>query len=216
MPEQYPTRRSSMRHPDHDYRSPGAYFVTICAYRGHSIFGQIVDGKMVLNPMGEIALACWQAIPTHFPQVGLDESVIMPNHSHGVLWIDEQGVEWAVESSEALEHGTGTIYPRTGTIYRARTRIQGDSSRRFGESVAGSLSVIVGTFKAAVTRQAHKDGLIPGGPIWHRNFWDHIIRDAHALDRIRTYIRTNPARWVQDQLHPQAAPNQWNQFWSDE
>ena len=52
------------------------------------------------------------------------------------------------------------------------------------------------TFKAAVSRQAVKDGLITRGrPIWQRGYYDHIIRDAVAHERIAHYIRNNPANW---------------------
>ena len=35
-----------------DYRQPGAYFVTICAYRRQYLFSNVVDGRMVLNQYG--------------------------------------------------------------------------------------------------------------------------------------------------------------------
>ena len=36
-------------------------------------------------------------------------------------------------------------------------------------------------------------------PLWHRGFWDRIIRDDRELTAIRDYIRTNPMRWTEDQ-----------------
>jgi REP element-mobilizing transposase RayT len=46
--------------------------------------------------------------------------------------------------------------------------------------------------------------------LWQRGFWDHVIRDEADLNRIRTYIQMNPARWQTDQLHPDAPPNRFN------
>ena len=40
---------------------------------------------MVLSELGEIALTCWEAIPSHFPSVELDVSIVMPNHVHGII-----------------------------------------------------------------------------------------------------------------------------------
>jgi len=84
--------------------------------------------------------------------------------------------------------------------------------RAFGGSIGGSVSSIIGSYKAAVTREATRCGLIPGPPMWHGRFWDRIVRDEQELGRIREYIRLNPARWIEDQLHPAAPPNRFNQW----
>jgi REP element-mobilizing transposase RayT len=49
-----------------------------------------------------------------------------------------------------------------------------------------------------------------GLPVWHRNYYEHIIRDAAELNKIRLYIQTNPESWGEDQLHPTAPPNRFN------
>jgi REP element-mobilizing transposase RayT len=176
--------RRTIRYAGFDYAQPGAYFVTFCAAKGREVFGRIQDQTMVLNPLGQIAQDCWSAIPEHHPYVELDEFVIMPNHGHGVVVI--------VERSDA---GTAS------------------KSRMFGESIKGSLSTIVATYKAAVTRTARRQGLLPAdASLWHGRFWDHIVRDEADFARIRDYIRNNPARWVEDQLHPQAPPNRFNRW----
>jgi len=51
-----------------------------------------------------------------------------------------------------------------------------------------------------------------GVPFWQRNYWEHIIRNEASLDRIREYIENNAARWAEDQLHPEAPPNPFNQW----
>ncbi len=52
-PDQH--HRRSLRLPGYDYSQPGAYFVTICAYQRQCIFGEIIDGQMVLNQYGAMA-----------------------------------------------------------------------------------------------------------------------------------------------------------------
>ncbi|HNI03442.1 MAG TPA: hypothetical protein PL010_02345 [Flavobacteriales bacterium] len=62
--------------------------------------------------------------------------------------------------------------------------------------VPNSLGHIMQTFKAAVSRQAVKDGLVARGtPIWQRGYIEHIIRNGASHDRIANYIRNNPANW---------------------
>ncbi len=45
---------------------------------------------MGLSKIGSRAWECWQEIPQHFPFVMLDAFVVMPDHVHGVLWIDKR------------------------------------------------------------------------------------------------------------------------------
>ncbi|HXH21327.1 MAG TPA: transposase [Dehalococcoidia bacterium] len=76
-------RRNSLRLRGYDYRTPGAYFVTICTEgRRPVLLGAQVHGTVE---------ACWAAIPSHFPHVQLDAFVVMPNHIHGILHLLDHG-----------------------------------------------------------------------------------------------------------------------------
>src|SRR5467141_1423347 len=75
--------RRSLRLRSHDYSSPGAYFVTICA--SSHLFGRVRSARMMLSRFGEIARLCWMSIPRHFPHVRIDAFVVMPDHVHGIL-----------------------------------------------------------------------------------------------------------------------------------
>jgi REP element-mobilizing transposase RayT len=72
------------------------------------------------------------------------------------------------------------------------------------------LGAIVRSFKSAATRRINQLRDVPGTSFWQRSYWEHIIRDEQSLNRIREYIETNPARWSEDQLHPDAPPNPFN------
>lgn len=89
---QYHHRRS-IRLKGYDYTQAGAYFLTLCTKDRTCLFGDIVDGLMVLNVAGRVVDEYWKAIPSHFPQVELDTFVVMPNHIHGVLRIRAVGAK---------------------------------------------------------------------------------------------------------------------------
>lgn len=72
-----------------DYGRDGAYFITICIQDRNCYLGNVVNGKMELTGIGEIAQSCWQEIPQHFPFVQLDSFVVMPNHVHGIIIIEK-------------------------------------------------------------------------------------------------------------------------------
>jgi putative transposase len=72
-----------------DYASPGYYFITICTKNREDYFGEIKNEKMCLNEIGDIAQKFWLEIPNHFSNVTLDEFIIMPNHVHGIVIIND-------------------------------------------------------------------------------------------------------------------------------
>ena len=72
--------RKSIRLPGHDYSSAGAYFVTICTQNREYLLGKIIDNLEKLNEIGKMILWHWRRIPSHFPNVKLDEIIVMPNH----------------------------------------------------------------------------------------------------------------------------------------
>ncbi len=84
-----PSRRLSLRLPDYDYATPGAYFITICVKDRECRFGEISDGQMHLNRSGRIAENTWQQLNRHYPAITLGEFVIMPNHFHGLIWLGD-------------------------------------------------------------------------------------------------------------------------------
>ncbi len=75
-------RPRSIRLRGYDYRSAGAYFVTVCADHKQVLF---VDDRVAAAVAG-----VWLALPEHFGHLRLDEFVVMPNHVHGILWITHQ------------------------------------------------------------------------------------------------------------------------------
>ncbi|MFZ6037670.1 MAG: hypothetical protein ACOYU1_05445 [Bacteroidota bacterium] len=80
--------RHSIRLQGYDYAQPGVYFITIVAHDRKCLFGEIVNGDMRMNECGEMAQQCWLEIPNHFPQTQLDEYIIMPDHIHGIIIIN--------------------------------------------------------------------------------------------------------------------------------
>jgi putative transposase len=84
----YPQRRNVRLH-NYDYTWQGTYFVTICTHDKQSLFGNITDSIMSLNPCGAMADSVWQDIPQHYPEVKNDIFIIMPNHVHGIIIIQD-------------------------------------------------------------------------------------------------------------------------------
>jgi REP-associated tyrosine transposase len=161
---------------ERDYSHPGFYFVTICANYKRSIFGGVIRRNVDLTPAGRIVHESWIAIPSHFVRVNLHSFVVMPNHFHGILQIAEIRLAQHAVPLQGNQHGA--------------------SAR------PGSLSVIVRSFKAEVTRRARLE-LNWKGEIWQRNYFDRVIRDGRELADVSRYIEENPMKWEWDQENPQ-------------
>jgi putative transposase len=168
--------RHSIRLKEHDYTQPGAYFITICTKQRQCLFGDIVAGEMQLNNIGKIAFNYWQEIPDHFSHIELDAFVVMPNHLHGILLITHRPSR--VQDSCA------------------------STTEQFGKPVTGSISTVIRTYKAAVSRQINIIWNTKGLSIWQRNLYEHIGRDEKSLNNIRQYIIENPQRWARDLENP--------------
>ncbi len=169
--------RRSIRMKGYDYSQPGGYFVTVVARQRECILGEILDGEMLLSAFGQVADECWCAIPGHFPNVELGAHVIMPNHLHGIIAITVVGAQQCCA-------------PTTITMSTHKTNVN-----------PGSLGAIIRSFKSATSFRINQ--LYNFAPIWQRNYYDHIIRNADEANRIHLYIEANPANWPTDEENPQ-------------
>ena len=84
----FPQRRNIRLH-SYDYSWQGAYYVTICTHNKQSLFGNIVENRMSLNPYGVIADSSWKDIPRYYPEVRNETFITMPNHVHGIIVIQD-------------------------------------------------------------------------------------------------------------------------------
>lgn len=87
-----PNRRS-IRLKGYDYSQPGCYFITICCQDRKHRFGEIQNGKMILNANGNIAAAEWEKLKERFPNIKHGAFVVMPNHIHFIIIITQSVVQ---------------------------------------------------------------------------------------------------------------------------
>ena len=218
MSQDFPNRRS-IRLKYFDYASEYAYFVTICTYGRMNLFGQIMDGTMVVNDFGGIVETTWHDLPNHIAGIELDEFVIMPDHFHGIISIvvgagSKPARIMPHKPARIMPHKPARIIPMDANIraglepmdanIRAGlepmdTNIRAglepmDTNIRAGLEPAPTgtpLSEIVRQLKTFSARRINK---MRGSssPVWQRNFYEHIIRNENDLNHIREYIIHNP------------------------
>ena len=223
MPYNLPQRKSP-RATWHDYNG-GRYFVTFYTKNHDLYFGDVVDGRMELSEIGEYALQCIEKIPEINDNVAVPEFVVMPNHVHMIIIVDNP-IEWPDDEQlskfdqrlpqwDSPTNPTGNDSPDGGFVglsYHG-SRNQGsrweepiidDSRLDRNEEMqrrsycCGRLSRIIGQYKSAVTKYAIEHD-IPFA--WQPRYHDHIIRNQLEMNHIAQYVQNNPMKWEMDRFY---------------
>lgn len=168
--------RRSIRLPGYDYSAAGAYFITICTQARECLFGQVMDGEMRLNAMGEIVREEWEKSAAMRVEIEICEYVVMPNHFHAIVVI-----RWGDRPVARTEERPVAPTPPTGP-----------KPKSIGALIAG--------FKSAATTRINQIRKTPGAPVWQRNYYEHIIRGEQSYEKIAEYILNNTQQWEADQL----------------
>ncbi len=181
--------RRSIRLKGYDYSLEGLYFITICCQQRAHLFGEIADGEMRLNQFGAIAQAAWQQTSEIRDNVALHQFVVMPNHFHSIIEITFKKGNNQVGKFQSPSQTVGAIIRgfKIATIKKIKDLIIDEEMN----------SHCRGELQFAPTAEKIKS---LNFKIWQRNYYEHIIRNEQAYERISTYIRENPKRWPEDKF----------------
>ncbi|KOR35629.1 transposase [Planktothricoides sp. SR001] len=189
-------KRQSIRLKGYDYSQSGFYFITICCYQRECLFGDIINSQIILNNFGELVKKEWLKSAEIRKEIKLGEFVIMPNHFHGIVIINQTNNNYNhVHTNDVGANGRSPLQ-----------EIQ--SSPQQISMTPKSLSSLIAGFKSATTKKINIIRNTPKTPVWQRNYYDHIIRNDESLERIREYVQNNHLSWENDQLHPNN-PSKW-------
>jgi REP element-mobilizing transposase RayT len=146
-------RVPSIRMPNWDYGSHGLYYVTICTKDRINYFGEIVEQQNVetqnietqniaslrRTQIGDVAFNNWIAIPDHFDFIELDEFIIMPNHIHGIIFINKPDkISWDANKFGVQSQNLASIirgYKASVKAYSTINNIEFNWQPRFYEHV---------------------------------------------------------------------------------
>ena len=185
--------RRSIRLKGYDYHNAGAYFVTICTKNRECVLDDPIINAIIHN--------VWYALPSWFPTIELDEFVVMPNHTHFVVWNNVgtplAGILDAGNADEGAPNMDG-----------GKPNMDGGKPRPYEIpkpqkiNTAPALGDIVGAFKSLVFK-VYLDWIEVNDPsrrakFWQGNYYEHIIHNDRELNAIRQYIIDNPMNWNLD------------------
>ena len=184
-------RTGSLRLPWWDYSENGDYFITIRTNKTGNVFGTICNNDIELNVRGKIVKKYLLEIPDHFINVILNAWVIMPDHVHLLLQINNK--RNLVETQHRCVSNDENTETQRCCVSTKDHRIN-NKSRTFYKLKPGSIPVIIRSFKSICTREIHK---IEKNTYfkWQRSFYDHVIFDEQVLQNIESYILNNPKNY---------------------
>lgn len=208
-PAQRRAGRRSIRLKGHDYAGGGLYFVTLCAHREFISAakgcpfgaGQVSPeqrgpfGATQASPVREIIEERIRITAEKFPEAQWKEWVIMPDHFHALIQMDGGGLR--------LGDVIGGFKSAVSRELRRAQASQGGARQASQEGATQA--------SQEGARQAAQEGATQASPvrrgeagldplsfrIWHRNYYEMIVRSAEAERKIAGYIRMNPWKCVQ-------------------
>ena len=221
--------RRSIRLAGYDYAQAGLYFNTICIQKRKCLLANIIGESLVLNEAGKMVEMEWLALGERFPAIRLHEYIVMPNHFHGIIEIvgsplvgdhrNEKGQPQGIAPTSAPGNAPTSAPGNAPTSAPGIGQPQGiaptptSAQKTVGEIMGAFKSITTGKYIEGVKKHKcvcinNKTCTCSGWKIfdkklWQRNYWEHIIRNEESYQRISQYILKNPAKWVEDQLHPQ-------------
>jgi REP element-mobilizing transposase RayT len=164
--------------------------VTICTQNREHYFGKIENNKMRLSAAGAIAHVLWDEIKNRTNYVELGEFVVMPNHLHGILIINKNGLDDQKDDSIGCRDVACNVPTTTN---------DGKNEKMAAISPkAKTVSSLIRSYKSAVTKYCNRLGL---DFAWQSRFYDHIIRNDESHQRIAHYIKNNPTNWKEDEWY---------------
>ncbi|VGO22077.1 transposase [Pontiella sulfatireligans] len=175
--------RRSIRLKGHDYAGGGLYFVTICAHR------EFIAAAKGL-PFGALGVLREEGATC----VSREEGATCVSREEGATCVSPVREIIAEEWRRSGELRDDVL---PGEFIVMPDHFHGLIRIRKGASELGH---VIGAFKAAVSRRIRR-GEMPVARdirIWHRNYYEAIVRTPEAEEKIREYIRMNPWRCMQE------------------
>jgi len=167
-----------MRHPIWNYQNSGYYFITINTKNREEYFGIIRENTMHLSNIGKIADEELNQTVRLRPYVAIDRYLIMPDHVHMILILDEDAAHRGGVARYAAEVTDGNMRNPYFSSISPKSR---------------SISSIIRSYKSAVAKRCHENG--HDDFAWQSRFHDRIIRDEEELYNVRKYVEQNVMRW---------------------
>lgn len=214
-------KRPSMKRRDdhHDYSERRMYMITIEVTDREAVLGSVEgdptavtgsgqEARCVLSPLGQAVAQEWMGIPRYYPQVEVRALQVMPDHLHGILFVQER-------LSTHLGHIIGGFKTGCNRVLRAMRAAQQErnaaakpllteKAKPLPTGKAQPLPTGKGPFQQ-VAAQSQQLGSLDGSarPLFVRGYNDLILRSYEEYQRWKHYLEDNPRRLLMKRARPE-------------
>ena len=172
---------------DHDYSQRGMYMVTLVTEGRRKLFGDVAGHsdagpgstgapRMVLSELGKSVVRCWQSISEHYPEIKLIKLQMMPDHLHGILFVQRE-----------MDNHLGIVLKgfKTGC------------NKEYRKLIVGCVATMLQHSGQRQKHTGHEEGLL-----FERNYNDRLLLREGQLQRWIDYLDDNPRRLLAKREHP--------------
>ena len=203
-------RRKSLRLENYDYSKKGLYFITISLKYKLCFLGEIKNDIIKLFESWKMVKKIWLELEEKFKNIKLHNFVVMPNHFHWIIEINDDNI--IVDNNDSMNIDKN----RMEIDYNEnRVKIDNNENRvntRFTPTGGkfkynkNSLSSIIQAFKSKTTNEYIKLVYAKKAEpfdkkLWQKDFYEHIIRNDKEYFKIDEYIRNNVKNWKEDKFY---------------
>lgn len=179
-PELTVTKSMKRRHDDHDYSDRCIYHIVLCVQNRLPVFGSLhapdanhAKAYIVPTRDGQLVEQCWNDIPKHRPEIKILALQIMPDHLHGVIFVEKK-----------MPYHLGQVISGFKTGLRKALRYYYEAQPR----TARTAQVVPVTYSSWQ---------------WEKGYYDTILRFQGQLEKMISYVHENPQRlWIKRE-HPE-------------
>lgn len=215
-----PTRhhRKSIRCKNHNYAKKGAYFLTFNLKERLPVLGRIENQGMYENIIGKLVEEAWLMTPVIRTNVTLGAYVLMPDHFHAIIHINEEKKQNHQTMPSLKQNKFSADFKSPSQTIGAIVRgFKGSSTKLIKELIykleeskncnegdrdheSSSIEIQhpnkIDKITITKTELEEIQDLIKridlNKSIWQRDYYDIIIRNEESLQRITQYIINNP------------------------
>ena len=172
---------------DHDYSQRGMYMVTLVTEGRRKLFGDVAGHsdagpgstgapRMVLSELGKSVVRCWQSISEHYPEIKLIKLPMMPDHLHGILFVQRE-----------MDNHLGIVLKgfKTGC------------NKEYRKLIVGCVATMLQHSRQQQKHTGREEGLL-----FERNYNDRLLLREGQLQRWIDYLDDNPRRLLAKREHP--------------
>ena len=188
-----------------DYSKGASLFITIATAPRRPVFGRIVNGSVVLSPLGEKVKESLESMPRLNPGISLFGHVVMPDHVHFncAIWAGlDEPLKVMGGAIRRFKNYTTALAKRSLAINAMRHNGDSEANRNDGRAALGQAggSNAAGVGCAALgpegaSAAVRNDGRTVFGQLWQQGYHDYLLLSSDMISATERYIAYNPQKW---------------------